>query len=160
MSYASDLCNLLAPLEGNRYYAEICRDIDKFARQMEECGHAPSDIRKFLRRVIGCFGGPRMGDYLFEYFINGWGANTLDKAEERFDRSNFPNGFGLLWNLTFEQAGDVDRCRQYVDMVQSHPQPTVEEFKARRQRSEQDIRRIWERRGMPLPDDWRLHSDV
>ncbi|MHC2069768.1 hypothetical protein ACYFX5_20035 [Bremerella sp. T1] len=157
MSYASKLRSLLTTMNDDRYYSEICRDIDKLGCQMEECGHATSDIRKFLRRVIGLFGGPRMGEYLFEYFINSWGANTLAKAETKFDRANCPNSFGLFWSLTFEPDGDLDHCRKHVDIVHSQPQLTLEQFKARRRREEMRIRRIWERRGTPLPDDWRLY---
>ncbi len=159
MSYAAELKSILAPIQQDRYYREICRDIDALGRRMEESGYLPADIRKFLRRVIGLFGGTRMADYLFEFFINRWTEGTLEKAEDKFDRSRFQTSFGLLWTLTIEPGGEVDRCRQYVDLVMAHPQPTIEEFNQRRKAEEERIRQVWVKKGMPLPDEWSLYPD-
>lgn len=159
MSYADHARNLLQPIEGFKYYTEICRDINVLSSRMEDCGHLPSDIRKFLRRAIGMFGGSRMSDYLFEFFINDWAASLLRKAQAAFDPNQSSNCFGLFWHLTMSPGGGIDECRQYVDMVSAHPQPTMEEFQRRRQASEDKIRRVRADRGKPLPDDWRLYPE-
>ena len=159
MNYVDGVSNLLQPVANSRYYAEICRDINVLARRMEDCGHRPSDIRRFLRRAIGMLGGSRMSDYLFELFINDRAGSLLRKAQARFDPNQSPNCFGLFWHLTMSLGGGIDECRQYVDMVSAHPQPSIEEFQRRRQESEDRIRKVWADRGLPLPATWRLHPE-
>lgn len=159
MSYADGLKSLLKPIEGFRYYTEICRDIDVLGRRMEDCGHLSSDIRKFLRRAIGMLGGSRMSGYLYEFFISGWADNLLTKAERTFDLDRSSNSFGLFWHLAMSPGGGIDECRQYVDILSAHRQPTMEEFRRRRQASEDKIRKVWADRGEPLPHDWRLHPE-
>ena len=158
MSYATDLQALLDPIKQNRYYPEICRDIDALGKRMEECGYPSADIRKVLRQAIGLLGGRRMADYLLEFFINDWADNTLTKAEEKFDRTRFATSYGLFWKLTMEPGKEIDRCREYVDMVMANaPQVTLEEFKRRRRESEERTRKFWADRGVSLPDDWKAY---
>jgi hypothetical protein len=148
MSYA-DRLGLLKTISQYKYIDAVRDGIDSLGVEMERAGYDPADIRRYFRLVLLKLAGMRFADYCWDFFVFSRAKMLFRYAEAEYDRK-YPNSFGLLWTITFEQGEGIDRCQFAVEHLDRFA--TTEEQLEKARRKEEEVRQkfIRERGGLTI----------